>query len=150
MNGIIYQATLADGRRYIGKTTQSLDDRVHGHLRDARAGSETMFHQALASNPDDCTWETLRSGVPEGELADAEYTEWFARRPELNGCPPRRAAVQEPCDGSIPGRLVMYSFKIHQSDLALVRIVADKQRTTVSSWIRKAVVDRLRSDGELE
>lgn len=83
--GIIYCATLkSDGRRYIGKSLRTLNERRKEHLKLARGKATTYFHRALKKygcNAFD--WEVIRV-CPDTELDTEER--FFIALFNSNGC----------------------------------------------------------------
>ena len=60
--GLVYVATnINNNKRYIGKTTYSLELRINRHILDTNKGSQLAFHKAIRKHGVDAfTWE----GIP--------------------------------------------------------------------------------------
>ena len=73
--GIIYKATSPSGKCYVGQTTQTLDRRKYGHLRDAKR-SDYAFSRAIRKyGIDNFIWEIICCDIPIQYLN--EYEIWY-------------------------------------------------------------------------
>ena len=60
---ICYLATARDGRRYVGVTKRTLEDRRAQHERDARTGRGSLFQMAIGKfGAEAFVWEVLAEG----------------------------------------------------------------------------------------
>jgi hypothetical protein len=58
MNGIIYCAKFPNGKKYYGRTKNSLQDRINKHIRDSKI-SNLLFHRALRKYKDNVKWDII-------------------------------------------------------------------------------------------
>lgn len=85
--GIIYMATClagdgSRGKRYVGQTFTTLEERVRGHLKDANSPNlmrRKLFQSTLRkyNSPGDWKWEILEENVPD-EMLDEREIFWIA------------------------------------------------------------------------
>lgn len=69
--GIIYMATV-NGRSYVGQTVD-FKTRKNNHLRDARIGKKTAFHNSIRKHgAHNVKWEILEKDILESELNERE------------------------------------------------------------------------------
>ena len=80
--GIVYLATLSDGRQYVGQTRMPLHVRIGMHLgrphpffrrRVSHQVSPTPFDRALRSDPGLVRWRVLCQAGCRDSLSDAEH-----------------------------------------------------------------------------
>ncbi len=59
--GVVYLATnKINGKRYVGKSRLTLEERKHTHMKEVRGGSQYLFHRALRKYGEDgFSWEVL-------------------------------------------------------------------------------------------
>lgn len=58
-----------NGKRYIGKTTKTLEERWYRHIKDAEYGSDTFFHRAIRKHgAHNFSIEFLAEGLEEEEV----------------------------------------------------------------------------------
>lgn len=77
---IVYVATHASGRTYVGWTAKKLGRRRSRHLVDAKAGSSCYFHRALMKHGIEAfEWTILEahSTDEEAKIAEIWYIEYF-------------------------------------------------------------------------
>jgi len=73
-NSIIYKHTnKINNKSYIGKTIFSMEERLAGHIKSSRNGSEYAFHRALRKyGVDNFTSEILESDIEESIISERE------------------------------------------------------------------------------
>ena len=78
--GIIYKATCTKTELvYVGQTTTTLALRKRAPLRDARKGSNTLFHRAIREFGEDAfVWDVLADEIPQAECL-SEYERFYIR-----------------------------------------------------------------------
>jgi len=72
--GVVYEAkNKINGKRYVGKTSRSLEVRREEHLKNSRSGSDLYFHRALRKyKPETFEWRVLMSCKNEDDLNKSE------------------------------------------------------------------------------
>jgi len=125
MNGIIYMASLEDGRAYIGQTTTNLSRRMITHRSSSKKDKtrNTYFHNALKKYGWDAfSWEILSECTSQDELnkvekhfinlyntRDKEYG-FNIREGGTQGCSTKRSSHTEEHKKKISEALKAYIF----------------------------------------
>ena len=83
---IIYQVTnIVNGKRYIGKTSQSLHRRSIHHFSKSKSGSETLFHRAIRKYGKDSFVSEILETVTDENLLNEREIHWInILSPEYN------------------------------------------------------------------
>lgn len=79
---IVYCAVFDNGKKYFGCTTATLKKRSNEHIRQAKRGAGSFFHQALRENEFKCKWKTVKMCSSKEEMFQAEKN--FIKRHKSN------------------------------------------------------------------
>ena len=70
--GLIYKITSPSGKSYIGKTVQSLSERMKGHKTKSGTGCTALTNAINKYGWDELTREIIEENIPEDQLNDRE------------------------------------------------------------------------------
>jgi group I intron endonuclease len=69
---VIYQALFPNGKKYIGKS-KNFESRKYHHLRDAKRGSDLIFHRAIKKyGSENIIWEIICECLDENDMTEKE------------------------------------------------------------------------------
>ena len=150
--GVIYLVrNKADGKIYIGRTTQHLSIRWAGHVHDSKGSATTGLHGAIKrQGPDNFTIEEIEAHSDKRSLMVAErdaIERYHARDPNVG----YNLSAGYQGKSTIVGSEKVYSeilkIRLTKSTYQAMALRAGAEERTLSDWARRVLEAKLRSTG---